>query len=130
MNQAIQDFINCKRLAVVGVSRNSQKFGQAAFKELQARGYTVYPVNPSAETIDGVVIIVPSQQAVQVLHEAASLGLRHVWLQKGAESAEVLAAARQLELEPVSGKCVLMYAPPVRSYHAWHRGFVRLIGGL
>ena len=27
-------------------------------------------------------------------------------------------------------KCILKVAPPVRSFHAWHRGFTKLIGRL
>jgi predicted CoA-binding protein len=95
VNQAIQDFIDCKRIAVVGVSCSSQKFGNTAFAELKSRGYQVYPCNPAATQIagercypdlsnltgqiDSVLIIVPSTRALQVLHEAASLGLNKVW---------------------------------------------------
>jgi predicted CoA-binding protein len=53
-----------------------------------------------------------------------------VWLQQGAESPEALALARDLGLNLVARKCVLMYAPPVRSFHAWHRVFARLFGQL
>ena len=133
MNQAIQDFIDCKRIAVVGVSHSSQKFGNTAFAELKSRGYQVYPVTPTATQIagercypnlsaskgqiDGVLIIVPSTHAMQVLREAASLGLTKIWLQQGAESPETLALATDLGFSLVSGKCILMYAPPVRSFH-------------
>jgi len=67
--------------------------------------------------IDGVLVIVPSTQAMQVLREAASLGLTKIWLQQGAESPETLALATDLGFSLVSGKCILMYAPPVRSFH-------------
>lgn len=146
MNQTIQDFVHCKRLAVVGVSRSGKKFGNMALAELKARGYEVFPVHPSAREIggelcypklgvlsgrvDGVFVCVPPQQAAQVLREAAAAGMRNVWLQQGAESPEVLALAGALGLNLVHGKCVLMYAPPVRSFHGWHRAFARLFGQL
>ena len=130
MNQAIQDFIDCKRIAVVGVSHSSQKFGNTAFAELKSRGYQVYPVTPTAtqiagercypnlsaskRQIDGVLIIVPSTQAMQVLREAASLGLNKVWLQQGAESPETFALEKDLCLPPINGKCILIYAPTMR----------------
>jgi predicted CoA-binding protein len=146
MNQAIQDFINGKRIAVVGASRNGKKFGNTALTELKARGYQVFPVHPSATEIDGVkcypnlaalqgqvdgaLVVVSPPQALIVLREAAAIGLKNVWLQQGAESPEVLALAQELGLNLVAKKCVLMYAPPVRSFHAWHRGFARLFGQL
>jgi len=146
MNQAIQDFVNGKRIAVVGVSRDGAKFGNTAFTELAARGYQVFAVHPTAQEIagtrcypnltalrgqvDGALVIVSPQQAVPVLREAASIGLKNVWLQQGAESPEALALARDLGLNLVARKCVLMYASPVRSFHAWHRAFARLFGQL
>ncbi len=146
MNQAVQDFINGNRIAVVGVSRDGTKFGNTAFAELAARGYQVFAVHPTAQEIagapcypnltalrgqvDGVLVSVSPQQAVSVLREAALIGLKNVWLQQGAESPEALALARDLGLNLVTRKCVLMYAPPVRSSHAWHRAFARLFGQL
>lgn len=80
--------------------------------------------------IDGVLVIVPSVQAKQVLRKAASFGLNKVWLQQVAESPETIALVKELGIEPVSGTCILVYAPPVRSFHAWHRGFTKLVGKL
>jgi len=39
MDQSIHDFIECKRLAVIGASRKGNKFGNMASKELRERGY-------------------------------------------------------------------------------------------
>ena len=46
MNQEIQDFIQGKRYALVGVSRSGKKFGNIALTELKARGYQVFVVHP------------------------------------------------------------------------------------
>jgi predicted CoA-binding protein len=56
--------------------------------------------------------------------------LRNVWLQQGAETPELIALGRELGLDLVSGKCILMYAPPVRSFHWLHRAVVKLMGQL
>ena len=146
MSPSIQEFINCKRLAVVGVSRNSRKFGNAAFKELSERGYQVFAVHPEEKEIagvtcfpnltslkdrvDGVVVSIPSKHVVPVLEEAASINLKNVWLQQGAESKEVIASAERLGLHFVSGKCILMYALPVKSVHRIHRGIMKFFGRL
>lgn len=143
---ALEEFIACKRVAVVGASRSGKKFGNGAAKELRLRGYEVFLIHPEAPEIDGqpcypsltalqgqvdaVLISVPAGQAAAVMAEAASLGIRHVWLQQGAESPHLLALGDELGLRLVSKKCILMYAPPVRSVHGWHRGFVKLVGKL
>ncbi len=77
MEQSIQDFINCKRIAVVGCSSKGRKFGNSAYKELKQRGYQVLPVHPF-----------------------------------------------------VFKKCILMYAPPVKSLHKFHRSITNFFGRL
>jgi len=77
-----------------------------------------------------VVISVPPAKASQALRDAAAVGVKNIWIQQGAQSPEVMATARELGLEPVVGKCILMYAPPVKSFHAWHRGLAKLFGQL
>ena len=57
MDQAIQDFINGKRIAIVGVSRDGDKFGNTAFAELAARGYQVFAVHPEAKEIAGTPLL-------------------------------------------------------------------------
>jgi uncharacterized protein len=146
MNAAIQNFIDQKRIALAGASRSGKKFGNMAYKELKERGYEVYLVHPEAKEIDGepcypnlaslqskvggVLICLPASQGDAVLREAAEAGIKRVWLQQGAENMELLKLGQELGLEVVSGKCILMYAPPVRSFHRWHRGFMKLVGQL
>ena len=146
MEQAVIDFVQGRRVAVVGVSRSGNKFGNSALQELKQRGYQVYAVHPSAEEIggehcysclaelpgqvDGVLVSVPPQKAVQVLREAAAAGIHNVWLQQGCESAEALSVSKELGLNTVSKKCILMYATPVQGFHRWHRAFNKLIGQL
>lgn len=146
MDSQITDFIQQKKLALVGAGRDGKSFGNFASKELIARGYQVSLVHPQASQIDGqpcypslsalpeppggVVVCVPAAQAEGVLRQAAELNLTHVWLQQGAETPQLVALGKELGLKMVSGKCILMYAEPVRSFHKWHRGFMKLIGRL
>lgn len=146
MDQAIQEFVSGKRIAILGVSRSGKKFGNTAYAELKQRGYQVFIVHPEAKEIsgepcyqnlaalrgqvDGVLICLPPKQAEQAMREAAGAGMKHIWLQQGAQSPAVLATARELGVEPVVNKCILMYAQPVQSFHRLHRGFTKLIGQL
>jgi predicted CoA-binding protein len=147
MNQAVKDFIQAKRVAVVGVSRDPKKFGSIAATELKQRGYQVFLVHPEAKEIggdpcyaslaalkgqvDSVLICVSSQYAGAVLRDAAAAGIQRIWLQNGAESPEVLALAKELGMDPVCKKCVLMYASPtgkVGGMHGFHGTIMKLVG--
>lgn len=144
MKQNIQDFVAAKHVAIVGVSRSGKKFGNSIATEMKQRGYQVYLVHPEAKEINGetcypnlaalqgkaesVLICVPPAKAAQVMREAVAAGIRKTWLQQGAQSPEVLAVAKELGVDPVPGKCVLMYAEPVTSLHGFHRFIAKLIG--
>jgi uncharacterized protein len=146
MNPAVAEFVEGKRVALFGVSRSGKKFGNAILTELKERGYQVWIVHPEAQEIGGercyssltaikgevdrVVICLPPSQAIQALREAVEAGITRIWLQQGADSPEVRAEAQKLGVSPILGKCILMYAQPVRSFHGWHRTFARLTGSL
>ena len=146
MDQANQDFIECKRIAVIGASRKGDKFGNMASKRLRERGYQVFIVHPEVneidgepcypnltpvkDKVDGVFVCIPAAQASGVFRQASEAGLRNVWLQQQAETPELIELGEELDLDLVYGKFILMYAPPVRSYHAVHRFFVNLFGQL
>ncbi len=146
MKQGVKSFVQLRRLAVVGVSRSPKKFGNTICKEMTARGYQVYGVNPCMSDfegtkcyeslsalkgkVDGVVVCVSPRLVEGVLRETAELGLKHVWLQQGAGSHDAVEVGKDLGLSLVTGKCILMYAEPVRSIHCFHRFFVKLFGKL
>jgi len=146
MNPLIENFVGSKRIAVVGMSRSGKKFGNMAAKELKAKGYEIYPVHPEAVEIDGftcspnlqslsgkvdaVWISIPPKNVSPVLQEAAQIGLKNIWLQQGAWSAEVQQTIDQLQLPVVTKKCIMMYAPPVKSVHKFHRTIKGIFGKL
>jgi len=143
---AVIDFIGQRSLAVVGVSRSGKKFGNSAYRELKAKGYQLVPVHPEAEVLEGdrcaknlaslptpvggVLIIVPPQQAEQVVQEAAAAGIKRVWLQQGAESPAAIRLAESKGMSVVSGECILMFAEPVGFGHRAHRWIKGVFGGL
>ena len=144
MEKEIEEFVGSKRFAVVGVSRNPRKFGNTIYRELKNRGYEVYGVNASMSEIDGdkcypdlsalkgrvdaAVVCITPDRVESTLRDAAEADVRHVWLQQGAESANAVKMGQSLGITIVAGRCILMYAEPVRSFHAFHRFFVRVAG--
>jgi predicted CoA-binding protein len=146
--KSIEAFLDNPSIAVVGVSRSGKGFGNAACRSLRTKGYRVYPVNWATPTVDGircysrlsdlpervnaVLVVVPPPQAVDVIRDAAAAGIRHVWLQQGAESPDVLRLGAELGLDVVAGECILMFAQPtgIHKVHRWLRQIThRLPGG-
>lgn len=141
-NEALKDFVSCKSIAVVGASATKRKYGNTALRELRSRGFHVAAVHPTAKAIDGdpcfpnlaslpskpdgVFVCVRPEKVEAVLREVAAAGISRVWLQQGAESPAAQALGEQLGLRVVSGACILMYMQPVRGFHAFHRGIMRL----
>jgi hypothetical protein len=146
MGQPIADFSQCRRLAVVGVSRSRRKYGNYAYRELKARGLDVTAVHPELASVegdpcvkslaqlprpvDGVLICVRPEKVPEILRQAAAAGIGRAWLQQGAESDAATKVAAELGLELAQGACILMYALPVRGFHRVHRGLWRLLGRL
>jgi predicted CoA-binding protein len=144
MNSAIEKIINSKKIAVVGVSQSKQKMGNGIFKGLKENGYTVYPVHPSADMVEGekaypnlkalpepvesIVIATSPKNVDGVIDEAIAVGIKNIWFQQGPNFSAAVKKAQDAGIETVSKKCILMYAPPVKSIHKVHRFFAKVFG--
>ena len=140
----VHEFLSQRTLAIAGVSRSGKKFGNIVLKSLKLNGYTIYPVHPVAESIDGercysalsalpervggLIICLPPVRTETVLHEALAAGITRVWLQQGAESYAAIRFCEHNGLKTIHGHCILMFAEPVESIHRLHRWVWRLIG--
>lgn len=143
---AVEGFLAQRTLAVVGVSRNPQKFGNTLYRELKKRGYRVFPINAHAESVEGdrcypnlsalpepvggVLINVPPAQSEQVVREAADANIRWVWLQQGAQSEAAIRFCEAQGLNVVAGECLFMFLQPMDFFHKPHRWLWRLLGKL
>lgn len=142
--QSIDNFLSSKTVAIVGVSRNKDKFGNYIYREMKHKGYSVFAVNPNMdmaegdrcyaglgalpEKPDGVLMSIQPKATMAVMEDMARLGIKKCWLQQGADSKEGEEKARELGLELVSGECVMMFMQPVESIHSFHRGFKKFFG--
>jgi len=100
----LKEFMRLRKIAVVGGSREKDKFSNLTYRELSTGGYQVMAVNPNADMVEGdrcyaglgalpekpdaVVAVVAPKDTLKVLDEAAGLGIRNLWLQRGASSRE------------------------------------------
>ncbi len=142
----VDDFLTQRTLAVVGASRDANKFGNKVFRDLIAKGYQVFPINPNADVVegkrcypdlnalphavDGIVLVVPPAETEKVVHEAAEVGIRRVWMQQGAESGVAIRFCEEHGIDVVYGECILMFAEPAEFYHRMHRWVWGLLGKL
>jgi len=143
---AVDDFLSQRVLAVAGVSKNKRKFGNTVFRELKAKGYRLFPVNPNAadidgekcysslrdlpEKADGVIIVTPPAETEKVINDAVAAGIHRVWIQQGAETGEAISLGREKGLSVVHGECILMFAEPTAFPHSVHRWIWSLLGKL
>lgn len=137
----VREFLNQRRIAVVGVSRNKDDFSRLMYKQFQASGYQVYAVNPAAEStdsmhyyrsvrdlpepVDGALVMVPAAQSAAVVQDCQAAGIRRVWLYRaageGSVSPEAVALARSAGMALVDGACPFMF---IGSFpHKIHRLF-------
>lgn len=143
---AIREFLNQKTLAIVGVSRSEKKFSYRLYRDLKAKGYRLFAVNPNTanidgeacfdsiqslpQPVDGVVILVPPNQTEEVVKDAASAGISHIWIQQGAESPEAIAFCKRNGINVIHNECILMFAEPAGFPHRLHRHIWRVLGKL
>ncbi|MFA5629451.1 MAG: CoA-binding protein [Dehalococcoidales bacterium] len=124
MQELIKEFMQQKKFAIVGASDNPLKFGNRIVKNLKARGYAVFPVNPRLKEVEGLVcykrladipvaidvvdFVVPPAVTEEVLKECFELGIQRIWLQPGSESTVAINYCYQKGLKIVHNACVLI----------------------
>jgi predicted CoA-binding protein len=148
--RAIDSFLSCRRIAVVGVSRDPKDFSRAVFRAFVERGYDAVPVNASGGELDGrpaarwvgevqpppeaALLLTPPAATGQVVRECADAGVKRVWMHRGAGqgavSPEAVALCRERGIEVVDGECPFMFLPDTGWFHGVHRFFKRLGGRL
>lgn len=122
---AIEDFLAGAPFAVVGASRSRRKYGNKCLRCYWQNEREAYPVNPNAAVVEGatcfsslgdlpvvphgVSFITPPHVTERVVVEALSLGIKHLWLQPGAESARAVALAEAGSASLIwGGPCLLV----------------------
>jgi uncharacterized protein len=137
----IDEFLCHKDFALVRPAPSKPVQGAKIDEALTAKGFQVAVAylddsvsGPRLASLDapveGVIIAVPRDQAEKAVREAVEANIPRVWLQMGCESEQAIAYCRQHDVPVVHGACVLMYAEPVTSFHAFHRWLWKTFGML
>lgn len=106
-----------RSVAVIGASSNPSKFGHKAVRAHLRQGWTVYPVTPKPEPIEGLktypsildipgpvdraTLYLPPRRGIAVLAEIQKKGVAEFYVNPGAESDELIAEAERLGLKPI-----------------------------
>ena len=121
----IAEFIDKKNvIAVVGASRNPEKYGHKVYRDLKEAGYRVYPVNPNASEIlgdkcypnleslperpDVVTVVVPPRVTEKIVKACKDLGIWRVWMQPGSESEKAITFCRENGIKVIHGVCIMI----------------------
>ena len=110
-------------VAVIGASSDRAKFGNKAVRAFTRQGYTVLPIHPREDEVEGwkayrsvldvpgpidmATIYLPPALGVRAIDEVAKKGIQEVWINPGAESPELIERARALGLRPVVACSIL-----------------------
>ncbi len=151
VQQAADEFLANRRIAVTGVSRHPEGHGSnAVYRRLKERGYQVFPVNPNAEEVEGdpcypdlasisggveaVVVGTRPELAEGTMRECARLGIRHVWMHRsfgqGSFSAQAAEFGRSQGITVIEGGCPLMFGPTADLGHKAMRLVLSLSGNV
>lgn len=144
----IAEFLQGRRIAVVGVSRKGDSAANVVFRKLRDSGYEVFAVNPNASEVegvrcfptvgsipgalDGIVLATHPDVSLGVVRQAAEKKVPLVWFHRsfgqGSVSAAATSEGRRLGMRCIVGGCPMMYCEPIDFPHRcmrwWlgHRG--------
>jgi len=145
----ITKFLECKRVAFVGVSRQPQHFSQSLLREFVAKGYDPVPVNPQATEIEGrrcfarlgditppveaALLMTSAPEATdQAVRECNEANIQRIWIYKsvhdGDNHEQAMESCRLRGSAVVEGYCPFMFLPHPGLAHRVHRFLMKVSG--
>jgi hypothetical protein len=145
----ITKFLECKRVAFIGVSREPQHFSRALLREFVAKGYDPVPVNPSATEIDGrkcfsqlaevdppveaALLMTGTQEVIdRTMRECSQARIQQIWIYKSVNDGEMHEHAvefcRMRGSSVIEGYCPMMFLPRAGLVHRLHRFLMKVTG--
>ena len=115
-----------KTIAMIGVSKDSNKTSTIVMKYMQKYGYKVIPVNPRAkgekilgeevyekitdikEPVEIVDVFRPSKEAYGIAEDTVKIGAKVLWLQLGIRDESAKDLMKKNDIEYIENKCTKM----------------------
>lgn len=132
-DERLKSILGLKTVAVVGLSKDPSKYSHKVAAYLKGHGYRIVPVNPFADevlgeksykslleipeeiqrNIDLVDIFRPSEDIPPIVEQAIQVRQKHgklkaVWMQLGIVNEQAAENARNVGLEVVMNRCIMM----------------------
>ena len=146
--EPVAAFLQGRRFAVAGVSRQPGQSANAVFRKLRTAGYEVFPINPNTSEVegttcyrdvsavpgqlDGVVIATRPDVSAQVVRQCADRGVTRVWFHRsfgnGSVSEEAVRECHARRIDCIVGGCPLMFCEPVDVGHRCMRWWLQRQG--
>jgi predicted CoA-binding protein len=146
--EAADEFLSQRRIAVAGVSRNAgMHAGNGIYTRLREAGYEVFAVNPNTDTVmgepcyrslrdipggvDGVVIATNPDASLSVAQECKELGITRVWFHKNVGNASYSQEAHEFcRANGITAlvSCPLWYGSCSDGFHRVFGSFCRTFG--
>ena len=150
LKEAVEDFLAQKRIAVVGVSRDSRQAANLVYRGLRKASYEVFAVNPNADQVEGdtcfhdlrsipggvagVVVATTPAIAEEVVRACAEQGISRVWMHRsfggGSVSEDAAEYCRAHGITVIVGGCPRMFLPGADFGHRCMRWALNLTGSL
>ena len=129
--ETIKKFLDKKnKIAFVGATNQKDKWGYKKYISMKKAGYSLYPINPKYDEIDGdmcfskledlcenikenidyVILIVPPKITEKIVEQCKELKINKVWMQPGSESKEAIDFCKKNDIEAIYGICIVVDA--------------------
>jgi predicted CoA-binding protein len=150
LDEMVRGFLAHERIAVAGVSRNTNEAANLIYRKLRDSGYEVFALNPRATKVEGddcypdlaaisggvdaVVVATHPEVTPQVVRQCIDLGVGHVWMHRsfgpGSVADEAVELCEQNGIRVIPGGCPMMFLSPVDLGHRCMRWLLSLTGKL
>lgn len=150
MKDIIQEFLNDKKVAIVGASSKKDNFGRTLLLELGKKDYEVFPVNPKCGEVEGrpcvrtikdlpddvvsVILAVPPSLTDEIIDQCIGTPIKRVWMIRGVGKGAYTESAHELcrenNIKVVYGFCPMMfYGEGMHKVHLWLRKTIGKVPG-
>jgi predicted CoA-binding protein len=142
MKDTIQEFLNDKKVAIVGASTNKDNYGRFLMVELSKKEYQISPVNPRCKEVEGVacvptvkelskevhnvILAVPPRLTDEIIDQCIGTPVKRIWMIRGVGKGAYTESAHQKcienNMDVVYGFCPLMFlGDGMHKFHFWLR---------
>jgi predicted CoA-binding protein len=113
-----------KKIAVIGVSGRTDKFGHRIFRDLLKAGFKVEGTHPLGGEVSGkkiyrnlkelpevpdlVITVVPHEVTEKIVDTCRELGIKEIWMQPGSESEKAIEKAKGFNISVISDACFMV----------------------